>query len=186
MKKCWALLLVCFLLSGCSDGDRALERGLEVRKKLLCASECSFLVTVTADYGEELHSFQMENTVDGTGNLQFTVTGPDSIAGITGSVSSEGGKLTFDETALFFPLLTSQRLSPVSAPWILMKTLRSGYLTSGCMEEELLRLTIDDSYWENAMTVDVWLDAKDCPVQAEISWEGRKILSLSIEHFEIR
>ena len=63
--------------------------------------------------------------------------------------------------------------------------MRSGYLTSAGMEGDLLRLTIDDSYEEDALTLDIWLNEQDIPIRAEILYDGRRILTLEIENFQI-
>lgn len=158
---------------------------MDLRVKLL-SSGCTFDAEITADYGDEIYTFFVACEGDSQGNLAFTVTRPDSIAGITGVIGQEGGKLTFDDTALTFPLLADDQLSPVSAPWILLKTLRGGYLTAAGMEEDLLRLTIDDSYEEDALQLDIWLDGQDCPVRADILYDGRRILALTVTNFQIQ
>ena len=117
--------------------------------------------------------------------MTFTVKEPESIAGITGSVSAQGGKLTFDDTALAFDLLAEGQVTPVTAPWLLVKTLRGGYVTSCGMEEEKLRVSIDDSYREDALRLDIWFDNNNVPNHAEILWANRRILSLEITSFEI-
>ena len=66
-----------------------------------------------------------------------------------------------------------------------MKTLRSGYLRAAGMEEDMLRLTIDDSYEDNALQLDIWLDEGHLPKRAEVLCEGRMILSLDVRNFEI-
>ena len=53
------------------------------------------------------------------------------------------------------------------------------------MEGDLLRLTIDDSYEEDALTLDIWLNGQDIPIRAEILYDGRRILTLEIENFQI-
>ena len=53
------------------------------------------------------------------------------------------------------------------------------------MEGELLRLTIDDSYEEDSLQLDIWLDAKDQPQRTEICYDGRTILTLSVREFQI-
>lgn len=179
-----AVLLALVLLTGCSGKDQELERAMNLRAKIL-AGQCSFDAEITADYGDEICTFSVYCEGDTQGNLGFRVTAPESIADITGAIDQEGGKLTFSDTALTFPLLADDQLSPVSAPWIFFKTLRGGYLTAAGMEEELLRLTIDDSYEEDALQVDIWLDAADSPVRAEILYDGRRILTLTISNFQI-
>ncbi len=185
MKKWAVVMLLAAMLSGCSGTPKEMERGLQLRSRLLQAEGCSFQARISADYGDRIHRFALSCRADAKGNLTFAVLEPDTIAGITGKLSGEGGSLTFEDTALHFELLTEEELSPVSAPWILLKTLRSGYITSGCSEEEGTRLTIDDSYEEDALTLDIWLDSEHLPKRAEILYDGRKILSVSVEDFEI-
>lgn len=155
---------------------------MDLRTKLL-AQAVSFDAEITADYGDKTYTFSMHCESDTKGDMTFTVTQPESIAGISGTLSSTGGKLTFSDTALAFELMADDQLSPVSAPWILMKTLRSGYLTSCGQEGEILRIAIDDSYEDDALHLDIWLDEKDLPFQAEISWQGRRLLSVLVTNF---
>ena len=185
MKKLSVLLIVLLFLGGCSGKQEELERAMTLRAKLL-ASECSFDAKITADYGDKLYVFAMACQGDSRGNLTFTVTEPESIAGITGIISQDGGRLTFDDTALAFPLMADDQLTPVSAPWIFLKTLRGGYLTSANTEEELLRLTIDDSYEEDALQLDIWLDGQNLPVQSDILYDGRRILTVQVSNFTLR
>ena len=184
MKKGIVLLLL-FFLSGCSGTTDEMEAGLKLRSELLQASGCSFEAEITADYGDQLHMFSMDCRSDTDGTLSFTVTEPDPISGITGKLTGEGGELIFDETALYFELLAEEQLSPICAPWILMKTLRNGYMTSVCREEGTIRLSIDDSFEEDPLCLDIWLNSENLPEQAEILYDGRKILSVSLKKFEI-
>lgn len=184
MKKVAALLLaITLLLSGCSNAQKYIDRAVALRSKLLTGNGCSFVAEITADYGDKLHVFSLKCQSDSRGDVAFTVEAPESIAGITGTISQKSGKLTFEDAALSFPLLADDQVTPVSAPWILLKTLLGGYITSAGQEGELLRLTIDDSYEEEALQVDVWLDGENRPVQADICYDGRRILSLSIKEF---
>ncbi len=185
MKKIGALVLFLIVLTGCSDTPKEIERGLSLRSAVLQGNSCSFAADITADYGDKVHIFSMDCLGDAKGNLSFTVTAPETITGITGIIDEEGGKLTFDDTALQFDRMADDQISPVSAPWVFLKTLRSGYLTSACMEEEVLRLTIDDSYDEDALTLDIWVNGENIPIRAEILYDGRRILSLKIENFSI-
>ncbi|MCD7755610.1 MAG: hypothetical protein LUJ09_04665 [Firmicutes bacterium] len=181
MKR--AIVLLCLvLLSGCSGQEQALDDVLSLRAKLLSQS-VQFQATVTADYGDKIYSFSMECTADSGGKLRFTVLSPDTIAGISGSVSESGGSLQFDGQALAFDALADGLISPVSGPWVLMKTLRSGYLTSCAEEGTYLRVAIDDSYADNALHLDIWLGEDDLPVRSEIYWQGRRLLSIEVKDF---
>jgi len=153
------------------------------RNQMLTASGCTFAAKITADYGSELYQFSVKCHGNENGEIAFRISDPELLSGITGKISDTGGELTFDETALCFPLLTDEQLSPASAPWIFLKTLRSGYITSACFEEKLLRLSIDDSYEEDALHLDIWIDEKKAPIRADILYDGKRILSLDVENF---
>ena len=158
---------------------------MELRAKLLGCTSCTFDVAITADYGDELHTFSMTCEGNNQGDLSFTVTAPESIAGVSGKFEGQRGMLTFDGFALEFPRLTEDQISPISGPWILLRTLLGGYLTACGEEEELLHVTIHDSYEDDSLTLDVWLDEEDAPVRGEILHSGRRIVTMDIENFRI-
>ena len=135
MKRWILLLLIAVLLCGCSAGTAQMDRALALRGKIQ-QNEVAFDVELTADYGDKIYSFSMECQGDKLGNLRFKVTEPKSIAGITGLVSKDSGKLTFDEKVLAFDMMADGLISPVSGPWVMLETLRSGYLTS-CGKKEI-------------------------------------------------
>ncbi len=159
-----------------------MQRGLALRERLLNQS-CSFVAQITADFGDKTHTFRVGCTADTSGEVSFVVIAPESISGIMGSMKADSGYLTFDDTVLAFPLLADGEVSPISAPWLLIKTLRSGYMASAGMDGNELLLTLSDSYEENALHVDIWLTREDIPVRCEILWQGRRILSVEIEDF---
>lgn len=185
MKRVVILLLLLALLSGCTGAEEEIRRCMELRAQLLAAQSCSFDVEITADYGDKVYAFSMICSADNHGDLTFTVNAPETIQGITGTVSDTGGALTFDDVALQFEPMADGQVSPVSAPWILIKTLRGGYLTSAGTEGDLVHLTIDDSYEEDALQLDIWLNSQDVPIRAEIVYDGRRILSLAVSNFQI-
>ena len=185
MKKLLPLLAVLALLAGCSAEPVEMNRALALRTKLLQASTCTFNAEITADCGEDLYTFGMHCMADEKGEITFQVTKPDSISGITGTLSQEGGALTFDSTALQFELLADGRLSPVSAPWVLMQALRGGYITSAGTEDGQIRLSVNDSFDNDALNLDIWLDEADLPKRAEICCAGRRILTVCVENMVI-
>ncbi len=177
-------LAVC-LLSGCSSESGELERGMALRSKILKAEAVEFETDIIADYGDKLQSFSLTCRGNADGTIVFTVTAPESIAGITGKISGDNGLLSFDDVVLSMDLLTDDQLSPIGAPWIFLKTLRSGYLRGAGMEEELLRLTLQDSYEEDSLQLDIWLGEGDVPVRTEILCDGKQILSMDVKSFQI-
>lgn len=183
MKRMLGMVLCLpLLLLGCAAENSTMERALALRMKLQNAA-FAFQTTITADYGDKTYAFTMDCTADQEGNVTFQVVEPASIAGITGKISQGSGKLTFDDQVLAFDILADDLISPVSGPWVLVKSLRSGYLTSSGEEGELLRLAIDDSYREDALNLDIWLDGEDIPKRCEVLWQGRRLLSMEVKEF---
>ena len=186
MKKLAALMLTLLMLTGCTKTRDMLDRAMTLRADLLACESCSFDAVVTADYGDQLHTFGMHCTGDNDGDISFTVTAPETLAGITGTISGGEGHLTFDGQAVAFPLLADGQVAPVSGPWILMKTLLGGYITACNEAEDLTHLLIHDSYADDALELEIWLDGDNGPVQAEIGFDGRRILTMEIENFQIQ
>lgn len=186
MKKTLAVfLLLAVCLLGCNGENDALSRAMHLRTSLLHANECTFEAQITAEFAEGSFTFAMLCRFDVQGNMTFCVKSPESIADITGSISASGGALTFDDTALAFPLMGGGSLSPVSAPYLLFTALRAGYVRCGGADGEYTRITIDESFAQDAQTLDVWLGADDLPVQADIYEENRRTLTLTIENFSL-
>lgn len=185
MKRIVPVLLALVLLSGCAGSGDGKDQAMAFREKLLSAQGCSFDAEITADYGDKVYTFSVSCQGDSNGDMTFAVSAPEAIAGIGGKLTGSGGSLTFDDQALAFALLADGQLSPVSAPWIFLHTLRGGYLTAFSQEGETLRLSIDDSYEADALHLDIWMGADGMPTGAEILWGGKRILSLSVTNFTL-
>lgn len=181
MKKLWCLLICIIFLTGCSKAGGDLDAAVKLRSAILSAETCSFTAVITADYGDMIHEFTLKCISDGDGNVTFSVIGPESIAGITGKITADGGAITFDDTVLAIPLLTDNQLTPVSAPWIMMRALRSGFIASAGSG----RIRLDDSYADDALALDIVLDDSGMPSLAEIFWKNRRILTIHVISFSL-
>ncbi len=177
--------MVLVMLAGCAGENEEINRVMALRAKLLGSEGCSFAAEITADYGDSIYTFDVHCQGDSQGNLTFQVMEPESISGVTGRITAGVGALTFDDVAVEFPLLADDQVTPVSGPWIFLKTLLGGYLTSCGDEGENLRVTIRDSYEEEAFQMDIWINEEDMPIHAEILYDGRRILTMEIDDFEI-
>ena len=183
MKRLLAIVVLFLFLPGCSRADDSLSRAISLREKVLYASGCCFDAIITADYKDYVYTFSLNCEVDNKGNLKFTVTDPETISGISGTVSDAGGTLTFDNNALAFDVLADGQITPVSAPWHFMNTLRGGYFSACGDDGEYLRISADDSYEGETLHFDIWLDENDLPLRGEILWQGRRIISLDVRNF---
>lgn len=185
VKRFLLLLLVpVCLLAGCAEND-VLNRMMSLRENLLAGNGCSFDVQVTADYEDQLFTFSMQCTADPEGTVNFTITAPETLAGIGGQISAKEGHLEFEDKVLVFDLLTNGIATPVSAPWLLVRTLLGGYISAGGADGELYLFQIDDSYEEDPLRLDIWIDENNIPVAADIIWDGRRVVALTIENFRL-
>lgn len=183
MKRIFAVLVSIILLTGCKNTGSDLSRAMALRERILSSNGCKFDAVITADYGDKVYTFGMTCQTNSQGDLTFTVTDPESISGIAGTVTQKGGHLTFDDRALAFEMLADGQVTPVSAPWLLIRTLRSGYLSACGKDEENLKIAIDDSYEDNALHLDIWVNHQDLPIRGEILWQGQRVLSLEVRNF---
>ena len=93
MKRIIGIFLIIVWLTGCGKGTAPMEQALHLRGSLQGKS-CHFEAVVTADYGDAWYTFRLHCAFDGTGAMTFTVLEPETISGITGTVSAMGGALT--------------------------------------------------------------------------------------------
>ena len=185
MKLISGILLVAIVLSGCQPNDTQLQHILDMRKRIMEGKCYSYDAEITAEIGSAIYSFQTACTADSSGNLAFMVTAPDTIYGITGELSDNSASLTFDGNVLAFPMLAEGKLTPISAPWLLLKTLRSGYLSGYQTNEDGFILSMADSYEENPLQLQIHTDLQLNPTFAEIYWQQQRVITLSITNFKI-
>ena len=180
-----ALVLAVVLLSGCGVHSGELDKVMELRSRLLTGQGCSFEAEITADYSDKTYTFTVAYTADNKGDVTFVVHGPETIEGITGTISAEAGKLTFDDKALAFELLADGQVTPVSAGYLLVKTLREGYVRGCGTDGEQTQLLIDDSYQEDALHLDIRLNRENVPISAQILYKDRRFLSMEVKNFRL-
>lgn len=183
MKRLTALILLTVLLCGCSGNSSAFERAMVLREKLLRSSGYQFDVKINADYVDKVYTFQMHCELDEIGNVTFSVNSPETIAGISGRITEAGGELTFDDSALVFETLADGIITPVTAPWLLVRALRSGYIASASNETDGICIQIDDTYKDEELQLHIWTNSDDLPTSAEILWRGSRVITMYVENF---
>lgn len=181
MKLIWIVVLL-ISLTGCHGQANNNSNALQFRQMLNQSNGCSFYAVITADYKDIVHTFEMDCMVEQNGDLSFTVAKPDTIAGITGRITASGGALTFDDRVLSFETIADGLLSPVIAPWILVRALRSGYVAAESQASISSQALIHDSYRGEMLELDMTF-TDGLPVSAEIIWENYRYLTVSVDSF---
>lgn len=171
------------LLCGCRAENSDLDAALALRKELSSGEGCIFLAEVIADYGDSVYTFELDCRSNQDGSLSFRVVSPDTISGISGKLSATGGQISFDDKVLAFPMLVEGEISPVSAPWLMLHSLLGGYIRGCGADGDGIKIIIDDSYAQEPLQVDLWVDSENLPQGCEIMWQGRRVMSIKIKSF---
>lgn len=183
MRKCISVIVVILLLCGCSNDSVYVNKVISLRDKINSSTGYNFNATVTLDYGDTFYTFGAECRVGTDKNMKLTILEPASIAGISGQISGESGKLTFDEQVLAFELIADGLITPICTPWLLMEALGGGYISTCGSDAYGLFAHIDDSFNGAEFSVDIWFNEEGCPSAAEMVWEGKRIVSMTISDF---
>lgn len=182
LKRLVAFFLIPLCLIGCKQKNLYIDELYSFRQQLLQSDSISFDVDITADYSEEFYTFQLSCVADDLGNLSFDVLQPDSIQGIQGVVTQDTGHITFDEHVLLFKSLADDRLTPVSAPWVLITALRGGYITSSGKSDNGYLAVIQDTYEEDPLTLQIQFEDNK-PIWAEIYWNQARVITMEVSNF---
>jgi len=183
MKRLVFPVFILFFLSGCAGKHDALDKVLMVRSEVMNCSGVAFNAVITADYLDELYVFELRCDTNEQGDLSFQVVSPQTISGIAGTIAGDEGFLTFDDEVLAFEPLAEGRISPVFAPWVFIKTLRSGYIQACAQEQEQIIAVINDSYADNALQLRISINSSGVPYFIEIMWNQYRCISMEISDF---
>lgn len=183
MKRLIGLLLVVTLLTGCNKSSSAMDQALKFRDLLLRSGSGTFDAVITADFGDILHVFKMNCQWDSSDNMKFCVLEPETIAGVSGIIYQNNGKITFDDKALLFDTMADGSISPVNAPWVVLLAMRSGYIKGAGSNPDGCIIQLNDSYKENALNVNLQINDDCIPAFAEIFYDGRRVVSINFENF---
>ena len=183
MKRIIPIIMVALLLVGCSNSSSSVDRFLLLREKSRNSSQCLFDAAVTIDYGDSAYSFSASCKTDTNNNMLISIVEPEAISGIQAEISGDAGKITFDDQILAFEMIANEQIAPICLPWLMMKALYGGYISSSGVSDELTFARIDDTYNQTEFSVEIWLNNAGQLSDAEILWDGRRIASIKIDNF---
>ncbi len=179
-------LLICIaflvVLTGCRAEESVLSQAVSFRGKLVSSGGCSFRAEITADYGDYVHCFTVDCDADVDGTVQFTVLEPETITGISGKLTEDGGCITYDGLQLAFELLASDQISPVSAPGYMANCWLKEYILSAGQEDRIYRVTYEKKINGKDLLLDTCFE-NDIPISADLCYNGYRILHLKISDF---
>ena len=179
------LLCICVLFTACGTESQTLAPAIEFRAALVQAGGCTFRAEVRADFGETVAFFCMDCDAEADGILRLTLTAPETLAGITATVTDAGGKVTYDGMALDFGLMAGGNVIPAAAPALAVDCWIREYIASAGQEEERYRVTYEKDFDEKKLVVDTWYE-NGVPICAEVCYNDQRILKLLISDFTLK
>lgn len=186
------LLLLC-LLTGCAGGTDDNDTVLDLRSEILSRTGCSGTMTLTADYGQRVYSYEVDFTEEEDEGLTLTLTAPEAVAGITAVVREGQTALEYDGVRLETGPLNDEGLSPLDALPMFLTALESGYIAETCSEQvgesEHLRICCRDPERDpgQGTEVIVWFDKAQKTLQrGEIRSDGFAVIQCEFSAFIVQ
>lgn len=182
MRRLTVLLLlpIALLFSACGRENGALSEAVAFRAALLETGGCTFQAEVSADFGETVREFTLLCRAEADGTTDFTVLAPQSVEGITATVTQQGGQITYDGMAMAFGLLADGNVIPAAAPALAVNCWLSAYIVSADEGETVYRMEYD----EKALTVTTHFE-NSVPFFAEVCYNQQRILKITISDFSL-
>ena len=174
--------MLCALLFGCANEETYLEPAIEFRAALLQAGGCRFHAQIEADYGDRVETFAVDCDCSSDGTANLTITEPESIAGITASVTERGGKITYDGMSVEFVLLANGNVSPAAAPALTALCWSGEYISAAGWDGDLYRVTYEKDFDEKRLQIDTYFK-NDLPIFSEVCYNNQRILKLEISDY---
>ena len=184
MKKRILLPLLCaaLLLSGCGEKT---SNGAEIQRQYGLIATAAMEAEVTFHNRGEERSFTL--LCDYTPEKSaVTVTAPETVAGITATVTGEELTLQYDGES--FSVGDVGAVNPLSALPQLLRTLADGYLLEEGRESleyiPCYRLVLDTDFGAEAAVCTVWIDEETLlPRYAEFAVDGETVLDVNMLAF---
>lgn len=177
----FALMITLLALAGCNSAAKYEEEFADYRASLGESAGISLTANVRADYGEKILEYTLRYEENAFGNT-VEVLSPELVSGVKAHFEENRGTLEFDGLILDGANLTKDGLTPLSALFEIVKSLKSGYLQKLWIEDsdngaELVsELAVSDSSIQT-----LWMDAASMtPLRSEIKSENKTVIYCEI------
>lgn len=181
------LLAAALLLGGCQSGESEVQESLDFRVKLRDSASCSFTAGVRADFGDKAAQFSLDCVYQPQDSAAaLTVTGPDSIAGITATVEGGDATVSFDGVRLELGTLANGRVAPLQLPKLLGDAWAYGYIESQAKLTDGWLTSYRSGYGDDELLVYTWFNEQLVPTEAEIYYDDTRLLSAELKGFAHR
>lgn len=177
------LMIPLLLLGGCGEREAKLETGFDsFRQAVTVAERISAGVELTADYGGTAAEYTLRVEYDGQETV-MEILEPELIAGVKATAKWGETSISYESVLLAAGELDEEGLTPMSALPVILKAMASGYKELLWWEDDYITARL---YAGETSVCTLWLDGDTLsPVAAEISSDGRRVISCRFTDWEI-
>ncbi len=183
MKKRLTLLLtISLLLTLCACGGNEKESFEDFCGKVSDAESICFTASLRAEYSDKTAIFKLGYTQNEDG-VRVTVLEPEIISGISAHVSDDSARLEYDGAILDIGTLSQSGLCPMSALPITVMAMKNAYVDSVWTEDGMTAARLIPS---DDTEIILWLDDELTPCNAEIGCDGKTVVFIEFEGWEMK
>ena len=184
MKRFFALLL-CLLLPLCGGCGQKSSAAADIQEQYSRIAAAQMEAEVTFHMPQEDRSFALQCAYTPQQST-VTVTAPETVKGVTATVSAEELTIAYDGAVLSAGKAGS--FGPVNALPCLLRAMGSGYLVEEGREMledvDCRRLTLDTAAGDTPLACTVWIDTQTLlPRYAEFASDGTVVISAKLLAF---
>ncbi len=178
-----ALMMILLLLPGCGTREARLEEGFNtLREAVTAAQSIRFRAAMTADYGDSVSEYTMSVAYDGQ-QTTVELLSPELLAGVKATALRGETGISYDGVILGAGPLDREGLTPVSAIPAMLEAMASGYVELLWWDGDAMAARL---YVGENSVLTLWMDsAGPVPTAAEIAADGRTVVTLRLEGWEI-
>ena len=176
------MMTLCLLLTSCGAAENGIRDAMTFRQVLQEAGRCSFTANVVAEVEDRGYEFTLSAVYQSGGPTTVTVTAPETIAGISASMTERNAVLSFDGVELDFGCLDSAVTSPLYAPLVFGQCWDTAYIDCGGMDGEEYRVTYRQGSGQEELILETWFSG-EAPVRCELYRQETLLLSATVESF---
>ena len=171
-------IVLCIFCTACSKEE--ISPAVDFRAELV-QKDCHFIADIEADFGQTVQNFTLQCKTQEE-ELRFEVLEPESLSGITATVSDSGGTVTYDGMAMDFGLLANGNVIPAAAPAIIADCWKGAYISAVGREDDFYTVTYERDHDEKKLAVQTWFE-KGLPISAEICYNQERVIKITIREF---
>ena len=178
-----ALMMTLLLLPGCGGREARLEEQFDALRGAVTAAESiRFQAAVTADRGESVAEYTMNAAYDGQQTSIELIT-PELLKGVKATALRGETSVSYDGVMLGAGPLDGEGLTPVSAIPVMLDAMANAYVELVWQEDDDLAARL---YVGENSVLTLWVDGTSlAPTAAEIAADGRTVVTVRIEGWEI-